>query len=387
MTSRMLAALACALRCSPPAAAAATTRSPSADAGADGRRDRRRPRPRAKKVDRFDGDRAWKMLEYQVKLGPRPAGSRAVASKLAAYIKARLPNARYEELPGGLRNVVGEIPGKGKPIVLAAHYDTKDIPDFVGANDGAGGTAQMLEIARVLQKTKRSKNAPPIWFVAFDGEEATDDSDFYGTGLRGSKPFAKKYAKRIKELVLLDFVADKDLAIPREQSSDAEMWADLREAAERVGSDSAFPDARAGRRRGRPHAVRPPRRPVDRPDRLRLPLLAPDLRRPHRRVQGVLGQERRGRARVPQEPLRALRIAAPSARRRRRSSPSRRPRCAAPGGRARRCRRPSTCRRPGSARRRSARAATSTWLSTTSLRISAPPSASSRGEAARACAQ
>jgi glutaminyl-peptide cyclotransferase len=199
----------------------------------------------AKKVDRFDGDRAWKVLEYQVNLGPRPAGSEP-SRKLAAYIKARLPNSHYEELPGGLRNVVGKIPGKGKPIVLAAHYDTKDLADFVGANDGAGGTAQMLEIARVLQKLKRSKNASPIWFVAFDGEEATDDSDFYGTGLRGSKPFARKYAKKIKELVLLDFVADKDLAIPREQSSDQEMWADLVEAAERVGSDSAFPPREQG---------------------------------------------------------------------------------------------------------------------------------------------
>ena len=91
----------------------------------------------------------------------------------------------------------------------------------MGANDGAGGTAQMLEIARVLRKTKRAKNAPPIWFVAFDGEEATDDADFYGTGLRGSKPFATKYAKRIKELVLVDFVANRNLAIPFEASSDA----------------------------------------------------------------------------------------------------------------------------------------------------------------------
>jgi hypothetical protein len=240
MISRMLAAIACALligACggggSDPAPVA--TEAPAAEATVAA----------AKKVDRFDGDRAWKMLEYQVKLGPRPAGS-APSKKLAAYIKARLPNSHYEELPGGLRNVVGKIPGKGKPIVLAAHYDTKDLPDFVGANDGAGGTAQMLEIARVLQKIKRAKNASPIWFVAFDGEEATDDSDFYGTGLRGSKPFAKKYAKKIKELVLLDFVANKSLAIPYEQSSDAEMWADLREAAERVGSDSAFPDATQG---------------------------------------------------------------------------------------------------------------------------------------------
>ena len=147
----------------------------------------------ALKVDRFDEDRAWRMLEHQVNLGPRPAGS-AQSRKLAAYIKARLPRGRYENLPGGLRNVVGEIPGKGKPILLAAHYDTKDIDGFVGANDGAGGTAALLEIARVLQRTKRPANAPPIRFIAFDGEEATDDDDFYGTGLRGSKPYARKHA-------------------------------------------------------------------------------------------------------------------------------------------------------------------------------------------------
>jgi glutaminyl-peptide cyclotransferase len=244
MTSRMLAALACAFLLGAcgggsdpkpaaltPAPAAAETAAPEATAAA--------------KVDRFDGDRAWKTLEYQVKLGPRPAGS-AASKKLAAYIKAHLPDSHVEALPGGLQNVVGKIAGKGKPIVLAAHYDTKDIPDFVGANDGAGGTAQMLEIARVLQKLKRPKSASPIWFVAFDGEEATDDADFMGTGVRGSKAFAKKYAKRIKELVLLDFVANKNLAIPYEQSSDASMWADLREAAERVGSDSAFPATQQG---------------------------------------------------------------------------------------------------------------------------------------------
>jgi glutaminyl-peptide cyclotransferase len=199
----------------------------------------------ATKVDRFDGNRAWSTLTYQVKLGPRPAGSEK-SKELAAYIKKRLPRGRIEAVPGGLQNVVGEIPGKGKAIVLAAHYDTKDLPDFVGANDGAGGTAGMLEIARVMSKLKRPKNAAPIWFVAFDGEEATDDSDFLGTGVRGSKAFAKKYSKRIKELTLLDFIANKNLAIPYEASSDAEMWADLREAAERVGADSAFPDTQQG---------------------------------------------------------------------------------------------------------------------------------------------
>jgi glutaminyl-peptide cyclotransferase len=199
----------------------------------------------AAKVDRFDENRAWSMLKHQVDMGPRPAGS-AQSRQLAAYIKARLPRGRYEKLPGGLRNVVGEIPGKGKPILLAAHYDTKDIPGFVGANDGAGGTAELLELAAALRRVKRPASAPPIRFIAFDGEEATDDGNFYGTGLRGSKAYAKKHAKELREVVLLDFVADKDLAIPYEASSDREMWADLRAAASHVGADAAFPDLAQG---------------------------------------------------------------------------------------------------------------------------------------------
>src|SRR5262245_37299619 len=72
------------------------------------------------KVDRFDAKHAWSMLKYQVDLGPRPAGSKT-SKKLAAYIKRRLPHGRYEKVPGGLTNVVGEIPGKGKATVVAAH--------------------------------------------------------------------------------------------------------------------------------------------------------------------------------------------------------------------------------------------------------------------------
>ena len=116
-------------------------------------------------VDRFDEDRAWKWLKYQVDLGPRPAGS-PVLKHLAGFIKARLPHGQFEAVPGGLTNVVGKLPGKGKAIVLGAHYDTKDLPGFVGAEDGAGGTAQMLELARGLgsssePRTRRRSGSSP----------------------------------------------------------------------------------------------------------------------------------------------------------------------------------------------------------------------------------
>jgi glutaminyl-peptide cyclotransferase len=198
-------------------------------------------------VDRFNRDRAFADLRHQVELGPRPAKS-AKARELARWLRDRLPHGRIEKVRGGYENVVGRIGGRGKPIVLAAHYDTKDIPGFVGANDGAGGTAAVLEIARVLRKARRAENAPPIRFVLFDGEESPDDTkDFYTSGLRGSRPYARNHADEIRALILLDFVAEKGkMRIPRESSSNIALWSKLRAAARKVGAQAAFPDEVSG---------------------------------------------------------------------------------------------------------------------------------------------
>ena len=199
----------------------------------------------ALKVDRFKRDRAFADLRYQVELGPRPAGSET-SRQLAEWLRERLPNGRIQKVPGGLQNVIGSLPGRGKPIVVAAHYDTKDIPGFVGANDGAGGTAAVLEIARALKRWPADN--PPIRFVLFDGEESPDDSkDFYSSGLRGSKYYARRFAERTRAMILLDFVAEKGgMRIPREDSSSIELWGRLRAAARKVGAQSAFPDEVAG---------------------------------------------------------------------------------------------------------------------------------------------
>src|SRR5215218_2202327 len=204
-------------------------------------------RASALKVDRFDGRRAFGELRRQVEMGPRPAGSPA-ARRLAARLRRALPAGRYESVPGhpGLRNVVGRLRGSKPAVVVAAHYDTKDLDGFVGANDGAGGTAAVLELARALRRTKRPAGAPELRFVLFDGEEATNDkADFYLSGLRGSKAYVRRHEGELRALVLLDFIADKQLRIPREGSSDISLWARLRKAAKRVGAGAAFPDEAA----------------------------------------------------------------------------------------------------------------------------------------------
>lgn len=195
-------------------------------------------RPRA---DVFDAGRAWADLRSQVAMGERPAGS-AAARRLATDIRRQLPGGRFEPVAGGLRNVVGTVPGTLPAVVVGAHYDTKAMDDFVGANDGASATAAVLELARVLSQAERPPGAPELRFVLFDGEESPDDSmPFYSSGLRGSRAYVDRHAGEVGAMVLLDMVADKRLSIPREESSDPALWRRLRAAAREVGTLPAFP--------------------------------------------------------------------------------------------------------------------------------------------------
>ena len=201
--------------------------------------------PRATE-NRFDGRAALASVRSQVALGPRPAGSPA-SRRLARRIRSALPNGRFQRVPGGLRNVIGRVPGKrrGRYVVVGAHYDTKDIPGFVGANDGAAGTAVLLGLARKLRpRTLRST----VVLVAFDGEESpagTPDEEFESRGLRGSRVAARGH-RGARAMILLDFVGERGLRIPRESFSDAQLWRRLRAAARRVGVGRVFPPGTQG---------------------------------------------------------------------------------------------------------------------------------------------
>jgi hypothetical protein len=190
-------------------------------------------------VDRFDGAAAFRLLRRQVELGPRPAGSPA-SRRLARLLKRIVPRGRYQEVPGGLRNVIGTVRGREPGyVVVGAHYDTKDLPGFVGANDGASGTAVAAQLARTIRRPRHT-----VQFIFFDGEESprgTPESRFEEEGLRGSKVAAPAFADA-RAMVLLDFVGDRRLSVPRESNSDPGLWRKLRAAARRVGAGGVFPN-------------------------------------------------------------------------------------------------------------------------------------------------
>jgi glutaminyl-peptide cyclotransferase len=219
-------------------------------------------------VDRFDSDRAWRLVRRQVAVGQRPAGSPQLR-RLAAELRPLLPDGRFEPVPGqpGLRNIVGTLPGRRPGIVVGAHYDTLVKPKgFVGANNGAAGTAVVIEAARALAEGERKEGAGPegaaadgagaegdagggareVRFVLFDGEEPAaglpeESADFYHSGLRGSRAYVAAHAGRTGAMVLLDYVGNKGLRLPREGSSNLALWAQLRSAARSVGAGRFFP--------------------------------------------------------------------------------------------------------------------------------------------------
>ncbi len=205
----------------------------------------------------FDGARAWKHLEHQVAIGPRPAGSAALA-ETRRYIVEQLKIAGIEAVqqafvaatPLGdvsMANVIGTIPGRRPDrIALASHFDTKLARDFrfVGANDGASSTAALLELARVLEGRQHELT---IELLFLDGEEAinwewrgTDNT--YGSRNYVQAAQASGTLGTLKALVLLDMIGDRDLAIRRDSNSTPWLVDIVWSTAARLGHRRTFSD-------------------------------------------------------------------------------------------------------------------------------------------------
>jgi glutaminyl-peptide cyclotransferase len=213
---------------------------------ADGRRTA--TRAETPRVDRFDVDAAWRLVRLQLRYGQRPAGSKQLRA-LARRLRPKLPGGRFEPISGEplLRNIVGTLPGRRPGLVIGAHYDTLVKPKgFVGANNGAAGTAVVVQVGRALRKLRRPRGAPEIRLVLFDGEEPPEglpeeQEDFYSSGLRGSRAYVAAHPGRTSAMVLLDYVGNRGLRLPREGSSDPGLWSKLRAAARAVGAGAFFP--------------------------------------------------------------------------------------------------------------------------------------------------
>jgi glutaminyl-peptide cyclotransferase len=202
-----------------------------------------------------DAARAMQYTKEIVAFGPRPDTSKAI-EQVRAYIKNKLKGDQVEEdsfiaetsvgkIP--MTNIVVKFPGaKDGIIVLASHYETnywlKDT-SFVGANDGACTTALLLAIADQLRGKKLEGNS--VWLAFFDGEESMRRHWQTSDALWGSRHLAQKWqadgtSKKIKGLLLLDMVGDKDVRVMRDENSTPWLEDLVLQAATRLGYQSYF---------------------------------------------------------------------------------------------------------------------------------------------------
>lgn len=200
----------------------------------------------------FDSERAWTHLRQLVHLGPRPPGTKEleatrqyIAKELTALGLAPVREDFTAHTPLGdfaMANVYADLAASAPDaelLVLATHFDTKlGIPGFVGANDGGSGTAAQLELARVIV----AGGARPLTyrFLFLDGEEATRPQWEGQDNCYGSRHHAAGLAKtgaasRVRALVLLDMVGDRELRLWRESWSDRRLMELFRASAEKAG--------------------------------------------------------------------------------------------------------------------------------------------------------
>ncbi len=201
----------------------------------------------------FDGKRAYADVAKQVDFGPHPAGSQAIA-QVQQYILSQLSSAGCtadidaftSQTPAGeipMKNILVKIPGDRPGIILlATHYDTKKIDNFVGADDGGSSTAVMLEVARNLCG---QHGRYQVWIAFFDGEEAVnlewkDPDNRYGSRQMAAKLNMSGDLKNIRAFILADIVGTRELRIKRDSNSDKSLTDLVWSTANRLGYSGVF---------------------------------------------------------------------------------------------------------------------------------------------------
>ena len=200
----------------------------------------------------FSGARAFEFTQKAVAFGERPPNSPAI-HKLQTYIQAQLKPRGCEVIqdkftgnapqgPVPMMNIIARFPGKsGKAIVISGHYDTKTVPKFVGANDGGSSTGFLLEMAEALQGVPRNDD---VYLVFFDGEEAygewSDANSLYGSRHLASKWSSEGFLPKIKALINVDMIGDKDLGLVYNSGSAASLQKLVWDTASRLGFSRNF---------------------------------------------------------------------------------------------------------------------------------------------------
>ncbi len=217
----------------------------------------------------FSGDNAYQYLQDQLDIGFRFPGTEERVNTTKYFI------SQFKQIDNNFtyilhnftthsidcQNVLFKLnENQSNIVILGAHYDTraratKDLINksapVPGANDGASGSAVLIELAKVLYMRRKNLSSQ-IWFLFFDAEDQGYDQG--GPGMvewdwvEGSTNFVNdidnfydSQHEKFDAMILLDMVGGKNLRFINEQYSTSSLLDELFAIGRELGYTTQFP--------------------------------------------------------------------------------------------------------------------------------------------------
>lgn len=210
----------------------------------------------------FDGFRAFSYLEKQVAIGARIPGTQEhrlcrdwIISHCKQYADTVIVQSFEAYRPASADtvrawNIIARFhPRIPERVMISTHWDTRPFADLdplypgkpvPGANDGASGTAVLIELLPHISGYMGSAGLDIVFWDAEDMGIAGSVAYF----CQGSEHYAANLLKPVPgKGILIDMIGDADLEIPIEQNSlhnAADLVEEVWELARKMGYGSVF---------------------------------------------------------------------------------------------------------------------------------------------------
>lgn len=197
-----------------------------------------------------NGEDAMNFIKTQIAFGFRIPGTE-VSKDTADFIYKHLQSEGwivwYQEFSKNniqMQNIIASNSNMDPQILLGTHFDTRRYSDqeaegfrqatpVVGANDGASGTALLMELSSYLVTLDL-----PVGLVFFDGEDQGRIDDWEWSV--GANYFVDNLNYLPEKVVIIDMIADKNLNIFREVNSTESVCDEIWKIAENKGYHQYF---------------------------------------------------------------------------------------------------------------------------------------------------
>ena len=143
-----------------------------------------------------------------------------------------------------LTNIIAKSSNNSPEIIIGTHYDTRAFSDnessisrrktpVPGANDGASGTAVLLELGKTIKREDYD-----IWLLFFDAEDQ-GNIDGWDWSV-GAQYFVNQLEFLPNSVIIIDMIGDANLNIYKENSSTSSLVEAIWKEADKLGYESHF---------------------------------------------------------------------------------------------------------------------------------------------------